>query len=640
MTDEYDRLDPDELLKAIKKQERMAKPGQLKIFFGMAAGVGKTYAMLEEAQQKLKQGVNLVVGTINTHGREATENLLKGLPIVKERWITYKDAVFEEMDVKAILDLKPQLVLVDELAHSNVPGSKHPKRWQDVMDLLDAGIDVYTTLNVQHIESRKDIVEHLTGIEMRETVPDLILERASRIELIDLPPEELLQRLKEGKVYLGDQSQRAIDHFFQEPNLMALREISLRLTAEKVDHDLHSMQGRGWKTRERFLVAISASPSSEHLIRSARRLSFELDAPLVALFVNTGDVLDDATQARLNRNLNLARDLGAEVITTSDLSIASALQRIAKEKDITRLIVGRSVTKKFDFLNPFKGNFFCRLEQDNKNLDIIILRQEKVTSVYQKTMTPSFQINLKEYLIAIGAVLGMTLLSFLTDPFIGYKPVGFMFLLGILVLSFFIGRAPIFLSVILSALSWQFFFMHPHFSFKTTEPENITFVLIYSIVTFIMAMMAIKLREREQFLKKREETTRRLLDSELEIAKSTNLHELQRNICARLESYFPGTFSLFAEEKGGDLNLQGLSSLNGDTEKAAAVWVFQNGKMGGWSTDTLPSAKGIYFPILFGKNTIGVLGYYPNTERPLSIEEIHFIRQVTQQLGVTLELLK
>lgn len=638
MADEYDKLDPDELLKAIQTEEKRTLSGQLKVFFGMSAGVGKTYAMLEEAQRRLKEGVDLVVGTINTHGREDTERLLKGLTIVPEKWITYKDTVFEEMDMKAILDLKPQLVLVDELAHTNVPGSKHLKRWQDVIDLLDAGIDVYTTLNVQHIESRKDLVESLTGIEMHETVPDLILERASSIELIDLPPPELLQRLREGKVYLGEQSKVAAEHFFQEENLMALREIALRLTAEKVDHDLHArLQKKGWKTRERIMVAVSPTPSSEQIIRSARRVSFELDAPWIAVYVDTGAKLDDDAQARLNRHLNLARNLGAEVVVTHDLDVANALQRVAKQKDVTRLIVGRSKRRR-SFWELFQGSFVDKLERENKNLDITILRQEKISSVYQRSLPLKSGLMASGYQLASGVVAAITAISFVLTPLIGYKPVGFIFLLGILALSFFVSRGPILFAALLSAVCWEFFFMAPFFHPAVSDPENLIFVVVYFVVAAIMGTMMSRIQQQDQFLHEREENTGRLLDFELESSKSNNLQDLRINVCSRLEGYFPGKFDVLVEGPDHQLISDGrLLILNTDREKAAAIWVFQNGKVGGWSTDTLPSAKGIYFPIQFSREMVGVLAYLPNRERPLSLEEMNFLRAVTQQLAVTLK---
>lgn len=640
MTDEDDRLSPDEILKAIQKQEKQKELGKLKIFFGMSAGVGKTYSMLQEAQQRLKEGINVVIGTINTHGRKETESLLEGLPIIPEKWVKYKDTVFEELDLETIIDTKPDLVLVDELAHTNMPGSKHPKRWQDVIEILDAGIDVYTTLNVQHIESRKDIVESLTGIQIRETVPDLILERATSIELIDIPPPELLRRLQEGKVYLGEQSRVAAENFFQEENLMALREIALRFTAEKVDHDLHGMlHGKGWKTRERLMVAISASPSSEQLIRAARRLAFELDAPWIAVHVDTGTPLNDQDQARLNRHFNLARELGAEVITTHDLDIAAALQRIARQRDITRIVIGRPPKKKFNPWTFFQGSFIDRLENENKHIDIVILRQEKLTNIYQRAVS-AYQMASpwSAYGLAIAFGVVITAVGLAVSPLIGYKSVGFIFLLGILILSFFVGRGPIFLAAVLSAVCWDLLFIPPLFTPTISDPEDITLVIIYFFVAAIMGTMTSRMREQDQFLHKREENTERLYEIERDIANATNLQYLRLNVCSRLENMFPGKFDILTKSPDNQLIIDSqLPLLKEEKERAAADWVFQNGKVGGWSTDTLPSTEGIYFPIKFSKSTVGVLVYFPKKGRSLSMEEINFIQTVSQQLGIYLE---
>ena len=431
--------DPDEILRAIQQEESQKKLGKLKIFFGMSAGVGKTYAMLEAAQQRLKEGFHVIVGTINTHGRKETEALLQGLPIIPEKWVKYKDTVFEEMDLEAILQTKPMLVLIDELAHTNVPGSRHAKRWQDVMEILDAGIDVYTTLNVQHVESRKDLVESFAGIQIRETVPDLVLERASGLELIDIAPSELLQRLNEGKVYLGDQSKVAARNFFKEDILTALREISLRLTAEKVDYDLHRMfvQRKGWSTREKLMVAVSPSPYSQQLIRMARRRAFELDLPWTAIYVDTGKTLSDEVQTRLTQHLALARDLGAEVVVTHDLDIAAAIQRVAKQKNITQLMIGRP-SSRLPFLSFFRKSLVVRLEEEMKQLDVLMVRQDRLTRVYREIYHPSaLHSQWLDYGIAALTILGLTLLAFAVDPLIGYEANWIYFYSRDLIVEFF-----------------------------------------------------------------------------------------------------------------------------------------------------------------------------------------------------------
>lgn len=636
-----ERPDPDQLLKAIQREEKRSNLGKLKIFFGMSAGVGKTYAMLEEAHQRLKEEVNLIIGVINTHGRQETEKLVEGLPILPEKWVEYKDKAFKELDLEKILEIKPQLVLIDELAHTNVPGSKHPKRWQDVVEILDAGIDVYTTLNVQHLESRKDLVESITSITVHETVPDLILERATSIEIIDIPPAELLQRLKEGKVYLGNQSLIAAQNFFQEEHLTALREIALRFTAEKVDHDLHGILalGKGWKTRERLMVAVSPAYSSQQLIRSARRLAFELDAPWIAVYVDTGKKLNTEDQARLNRHLQLAQELGAEVITTNDLDIANALQRIARQKNITRLVIGRSSKHSSFIYNLFRQSLIDRLEQENKQMDILILRQDKLVSVYkQAILTPQFTSPASSYGIACAAGILTTLLGYILNPLIGYKAVGFIFLVAILVLSLFIGQGPVLFSAFFSALTWDFLFIPPHYTLVISDPDDIALIIVYFCVALIVGMLTSRIRERDLFLSRREETIEHLYEIMREIAKSANFQYLRLNIANKLKSLFGGDFDILI--KGGNNQLaldSSIPALNQETDRAAAAWCFRTGKIAGWSTDTLSSASALYLPIKFSNIPLGILMYYSKDQRPFSSEEMSFLHNVTEQLGIYLE---
>jgi two-component system, OmpR family, sensor histidine kinase KdpD len=635
-----DRPDPDELLRAVQQEEKKCNLGRLKIFFGMSAGVGKTYSMLEEAHQRLEEGVNLVVGVVNTHGREETEKILKGLPILPEKWIEFKDKAFKELDLEKILEIKPQLVLIDELAHTNVPGSKHPKRWQDVAEILDAGIDVYTTLNVQHLESRKDIVESITGITVHETVPDLILERATAIEIIDIPPTELLKRLQEGKVYIGDQSMIAAQNFFQEDHLTALREMALRFTAEKVDHDLHGILalGKGWKTRERLMVAISPAHSSQQLIRSARRLAFELDAPWVVVYVNTGQNLSTENQARLSKHLQLAAELGAEVITVNDLDIPSALQRIARQKNITRLVIGRPSKHSF-FLNFFQKSLIDRLEEENKQMDILILREDRLLSVYKQAF-PAFQFSssLLSYGLAAGGVFLEILIGYFLLPLIGYQAVGLIFLVGILILSLFLGPGPVFFGAVLSALSWNFLFIPPYFESTGYNPNDIALIIAYFCVAILAGRLTNRKREQDLFAYRREEKIEHLYEIMREIAKSPNFQYLRLNVAAKLKTLFFGEFDIFIKGSDQQLVLENqVSVLNQETDRAAALWCFRTGKIAGKSTDTLPSAEALYFPILFAKKPLGVLMYYSKVGKTISNDEMSFLQTVAEQLGIYLE---
>jgi len=637
-----ERPDPDKILSAIISQEKKNKEGSLKIFFGMSAGVGKTYTMLEDAHERVKEGIDLAVGVIETHGRQETAELLKGLKQIPLKKIQYKNTVFEELDLDAILQRRPQLVLVDELAHTNVPGSRHPKRWQDVIELLDAGIDVYTSLNVQHVESRKDVVEGITGIQIRETVPDLILERATQIELVDITPDELLKRLKEGKVYLGTQSEIAARNFFQEDRLTALREIALRFTAEKVDHDLHEMialskRMQNWKTGERLLVGISSSPHSQHLIRSCRRLAFNLDAPWIAVYVDRGIGLSEKEQASLSKNLALARELGAEVITTCDPDVATALQRIARQKNVTQIIIGRAAP--WGLRRLFRGRgLLDSLTGESSDIDVHVIRREEVSAEKKEPIHLKFSSKPSAYLGMAAFVLVLTVIGKLLLPIIDYKTVGFIYLLGILILSLFLGRGPVFAAAALSALIWNFYFIPSVGTFRIFYPEDWATFTIYFLTAIITGILTTRIREREQLLRLREERTETLYNIVKEITTAPSTDQLLKRITDRLGSSFKGKCEIILKDLDNRLRFDRQSLIVGDDkEKGVALWVFEQGKEAGWSTDTLPSVKNLYIPLKGYKEIMGVLAYHPEKPRALLVDEINILYTVGQQLANYLE---
>src|SRR5579864_2712269 len=347
-----ERPNPDELLAQIKREEVDSVRGRLKIFFGMCPGVGKTYAMLQAARQKQAEGCEVVVGIVETHGRKETEALLEVMPIMPRTQIEYRGTKLTEMDLDAILTWHPGLAIVDELAHTNAPGSLHPKRYQDVLELLDAGIDVYTTLNVQHVASRSDTVRQISGITVSETVPDTVLDLADEIILVDLTPEQLRARLAEGKVYLGERAEWAAKNFFRESNLTALREMALRLVAEHVDRDLRDIMSEQkiagpWKSGDRLLVAVSASPYSERLIRYTRRLASSMEASWIVANIERPQPLSQQEQARLTRYLALARQLGAEVLSTPGADVGEALLRIARQHNVTQIVIGKPLSTRW-----------------------------------------------------------------------------------------------------------------------------------------------------------------------------------------------------------------------------------------------------------------------------------------------------
>ena len=375
-----ERPNPDALLAALQTEAARTRRGRLKVFLGMCPGVGKTYAMLEAARTELKNGRDVVVGYVETHGRKETDALAEGLPSVPRKRVDYRGMELTEMDLDAILVRRPHLVLVDELAHSNAPGSRHPKRWQDVNELLDEGIDVFTTVNVQHLESRADTVHQITGAEIRETVSDGILD-AAEIELVDLPPADLMARMREGKVYLADRAASAAQNFFREGNLTALRELALRLAADHVSlgtQEFHRAQSDDgpWKTGHRLMVAVSASPLSEALIRWTRRMADSLKCPWLAVHVENSSPLDETAQSRLARNLALARSLGAEVIDTADEDLARGLLRMARQNNVSQIIVGKPAAGNlWEWYRA--GKLLRTLTRESGNIDLQVVRAEK-----------------------------------------------------------------------------------------------------------------------------------------------------------------------------------------------------------------------------------------------------------------------
>lgn len=639
---EEDRPDPEALLHFIKQQEEKSKGGKLKIFFGMSAGVGKTYAMLEDAQQRKEEGVDIVIGLINTHGRKETAALTVDLPIIPEKSIDYKGSIFTELDIDSIIKRQPQIVLVDELAHSNVPGSRHAKRWQDVIEILDAGIDVYTTLNVQHMESRKDVIEEITGISIRETVPDSILERATQIELVDITPTELLKRLKEGKVYIGPQSEIAARNFFQVDRLTALREIALRLTAEKVDHDLHGLLPNPekpglWKSSEKLLVAVSHSPHSQRLIRTARRYAFTLDAPWIALYVDTGSKLSEKDNGQLAKNLSLARELGAEIITTTDPDIGKALQRIAKQKNVTQIIVGRSRRQFFKHLFR-KSNLLDLLNDESSEIDVHVIRQDTtVPPLKPKIFNIEFTSTPSDYWWATLFTLIICGLSDLFSSYLSYQTIGFIFLLSIIGFSLFISSGPLILCALLFSIIWGFFFIPPSGAVFFGEVEIGLFLAFFS-TSIVLSLLTERVRSRENLLRKREEKTLVLYEIVRDLATAPFNKELFHSICNRLNSLLNGKSEILLKEIENGLTIKSDTDLlKEEKEKAVATWVFDNGKMAGWSTDTLSSVNNLYIPLKGFRETVGVLAFQPVPRRSLQQEEVNLLQTICQQVSNYIE---
>ena len=635
------RPDPDALLQALKKEEEKERRAKLKIFFGMCAGVGKTYDMLKTAHEAKSKGIDVVIGLVETHKRADTEELLEGLEIIPRRKIQYKETILEEMDLDAVIARKPQLVLVDELAHTNAPGSRHLKRYQDVQEILENGIDIYTTLNVQHLESHADAVAQITGSIVRETVPDSIFDQADEVEIIDIPPDELLKRLGEGKVYMPDRSRQAIENFFRKGNLTALREMALRLTAERVDHQLRDyMQTQRisgpWKSAQRLLVGISYSPQSAPLIRWARRMSYTMNATLLAVYVETARQLSEGEKAQLEKNIKLASELGAEIVTTSDEDVAQALVRVARVENATQILIGKPL-RTFSF----KKSMLDKIIGKSGDLDVYVVGATDETSTGSKTFhLPDIQSRPLQYFFAAAIVCTVALVCFPLSSFLGYQTVSLILLLTIALMPLNLGAGPVLLAATLSAFLWDFFFIPPRFTFYIGSGQDILMVIAYFAIATVTGTLTARIRAREKAVRQREEHATALYSLTKDLAKASGQDEVARMAVANIKKFFGTEVAIFLSEPDGDIFTQAhpASSYNVDQKEfTIPAWVYWNEKKAGKFTDTLPSAQATYYPMSGPRYPLGVVGIKPQNDRPPGTDQETLLQNFISQIASTLE---
>src|SRR5690349_8127415 len=503
--DPEQRPSPEALLAEARREER-GRLGRLKIFLGAAPGVGKTYEMLLSARAKLKEGVDVVVGVVETHGRRETEVLLADLEVMPRKPTVYINRILNEFDIDAALKRRPGLILVDELAHTNIPGSRHPKRYQDVEELLDAGIDVYTTVNIQHIESLNDVVAQITHVRVRETVPDSILDRADAIELVDITPDDLIQRLKEGKVYVPKQAERALEHFFSPANLTALRELALRRTAERVDEQLLAeMQARAisgpWPAGERLLVCISEDPRAAGLVRFTKRLADRLHAAWTALYVETKRSLQltEEERDRIADTLRLAQALGGEAVTIpgGDRSIADDVVTYAQANNITQVIIGKSTRSRwFELLH---GSVVHDLLRTCGNISVHViageeLDKEAIPKKTVRTAEKSEPFDPRPYIVTLFAVAAATGISTLILPVVGIENIDLIFITVVVVIAARYGLWPSLAASIVASLCYNFFFLPPIYTFTITDPTNVAAFFFFTLTAILVSNVAARVR--------------------------------------------------------------------------------------------------------------------------------------------------
>lgn len=615
MMKEIQRPNPDELLEQMHAEEERSSRGKLKIFLGYAAGVGKTFAMLEAAYQRRDQGIDVAVGYIETHGRKETESKLGELEVIPRRQSNYHGTNLTEMDLDEVLKRHPHLVLVDELAHSNVPGSRHPKRYQDVEELLTAGVDVYTTVNIQHFESMNDVVRQITGVIVHETIPDRIMDEASEIEVIDLPPDELIQRLKEGKVYIPDQAARAMEKFFRKGNLTALREISLRRAAERVDTQMRSyMRAESisgpWPAGDRILVSISSHPLGERLVRAGRRLSDDLDAEWIVVFVETpGHThMPPENRERILHNLNLAEQLGARVENLSGTSVAETVLEFARRNNVTKIIAGKPLRPRwYEFLRG--GSVVDQIIRESGSIDIYVISEGTNKTFTLPKSSPLLIRRWDRYLKSVLLVGIVTLFNFLIYGKLEPTNLVMFFLAAVVISALYLGRGPSILASFLSVLAFDFFFVHPRYSFAVTDTEYIVTFIGLMAVGLIISSSASLLRDQVDELRRRETNALAINALSKELNAAVNLDMVLNVIVRKLSQTFECDVVIQIPE-GQSLNIQAATDglVLDQNEQAVALWSFQNRQTAGRGSETLPAVSIRFLPLITSHGIVGVLG--------------------------------
>ena len=531
-----ERPDPDALLARVQEDEARAQRGRLKIFFGATAGVGKSYAMLESTRKQASEGVDVVVGYVELHGRVETEALLEGLEILPAQRIEHRGIALREFDLDGALARKPQLIVVDELAHTNVPGARHPKRWQDIEELLQSGIDVYTTVNVQHLESLNDVVAQITGVHVRETVPDGVFDRADEVELIDLPPDDLLQRLREGRVYGGDKSERALEQFFRKGNLIALRQLALRATADRVDAAMREYRDRHaianpWAAGERLLVCVGPDALSERVVRAARRLALAHHAQWLAVYVETPSLqrLPQEARDRVLQTLKLAEELGAETANLSGTSVASELIALARQRNISKIIVGKPLQSRWR--DRFKQTLVDELIRTSGHIDIYVITGEPGEVSVVPPRIPVRSSRWPAYAKGASVVALTTVACWLLSPHVDPVNLVMLYLLATVVAAWKFGRGPSVLATVLGVLSFDFLFVPPYYSFAVSDAQyTITFAVMLVIGLIISGLTAFG-RRQAAVARHRERRTRELYELSSELGASRHLDELCTILC-------------------------------------------------------------------------------------------------------------
>jgi two-component system sensor histidine kinase KdpD len=651
------RPDPDALLVRVQEEEARAQRGRLKIFFGASAGVGKSYAMLEAARKQASAGVDVVVGYVELHGRAETEALLEGLEILPAQRIAHRNLTLREFDLDAALERKPQLIIIDELAHTNVVGARHPKRWQDVEELRQAGIDVYSTVNVQHLESLNDVVAQITGVQVRETIPDGVFDGADEVELVDLPPDDLLDRLREGRVYGGEKSQQALAQFFRKGNLIALRQLALRATADRVDAAMREYRERHsianpWVASERLLVCVGPDALSERVVRAARRLALAHHAQWLAVYVETPSLqrLPQGARDRVLQTLGLAEELGAETANLSGDSVAAELIAFARQRNISKIIVGKPLQSRWR--DRFRRPLVDELIRSSGHIDVYVITGEPGEGSATPPRIPTPSSRWPAYAKAVSIVALATCVCWPLSVHIDRINLVMLYLLATVITAWRFGRGPSVLATVLGVLLFDFLFVPPYYSFAVADTQYaITFAVMLGIGLVISGLTAFG-RRQAAVARHRERRTRELYGLSRELAGSRHLDELCAILCRHVVASMECEAAVLLPDGEGRIQdpanfcsrgwIRPQNSMSRfpvpGNELGIAQYCFDHQEMAGLNTNTLAGADSIYLPLKALRRCVGVLAVRPPDLRQLQVpEQMHLLEAFVSQSAVAME---
>jgi two-component system sensor histidine kinase KdpD len=646
MSPDERRPDPDLLLERVTAEAEREHRAKLRIFFGFAPGVGKTYRMLQVARDLVRQHVDVVVGAVETHGRYDTGGLLLGLEILPRKRMEYRGKELDEFDLDAALARKPAVLILDELAHTNVPGGRHTKRWQDALELLHAGIDVYTTLNVQHVESLNDVVAQITRVQVRETVPDSVLERADTVELVDISPEELLTRLREGKVYLPDQAARATSHFFQRGNLLALRELALRRTAERVDVDVQEYREQEgvrdtWLTSEHILVCISPSPRSDRLLRAARRMAAGLRAPWVAAYVEPPGITPpgDADNKRLEQYVRLAESLGATVVRLTGATVSGAILDYARKHNVTRLIVGKPRHSRFRA--GLRGSLLDQIVAGSGDIDVHVISGDPGAD--EARAEPPRRIERTPWSAYAWAALFVTVttgLAVVVRALYDVPDLEVLYVVTVMLAALRLGRAPSLFAAALSVAAYDFYFVPPEKTFEVGDWRYFLSFLMMFGVGWLVSTLTTRIRRQELDAAAREERTRTLFELGRDLAYARTVSATAAIAARHAARAFESSALVLIATAVRNLERQGAEPgefAPDAQDMGVAKWVFENGRVAGLGTDTLPGARVICVPLRSTGEPVGVLVLQPRRAAPLDASQRERLDAFARQAAFALE---